>query len=247
MGKDIGEAIIRPLKNSLDDMPVHVRQLAEMFRKHGKKQKDNDSEITDLDNTEVPQPLRDGWRRDGDTPNSVVGDRHGTRPDPSEYLDQSYIDQHLARFENGASRIYVSGSLHQWGPGQADHTTFVFPTDELQTILDETGGDAQQLALRLGMDADFYLDSDGNPLPVEIRNFTPDELSGLRMPSGNEGGANPKWIPGGYLPTGIPEAVIDVPESATGYGNLDTGGTDYNHGLWPGTGQGLTLTNNAND
>ena len=122
--------------------------------------------------------------------------------------------------------------------------------DELQTILDETGGDAQQLALRLGMDADFYLDSDGNPLPVEIRNFTPDELSGLRMPSGNEGGANPSWIPGGYLPTGIPEAVIDVPESATGFGKIDpdgSGGTDYNHGLWPGTSQSLTLTNNAND
>lgn len=31
----------------------------------------------------------------------------------------------------------------------------------------------------------------------------------LRMPSGNEAGANDYWIPGGLLPEGMPEAVID--------------------------------------
>jgi hypothetical protein len=36
----------------------------------------------------------------------------------------------------------------------------------------------------------------------------------LCMPSGNEAGANEQWIPGGHLPQGTPEAVIngaDVP------------------------------------
>jgi filamentous hemagglutinin len=33
---------------------------------------------------------------------------------------------------------------------------------------------------------------------------------GLRIPSGNEAGASDQWIPGGNLPTGISEAVIDV-------------------------------------
>lgn len=32
---------------------------------------------------------------------------------------------------------------------------------------------------------------------------------GGRIPSGNEAGANPQWEPGGHLPTGIPEIVID--------------------------------------
>ncbi len=34
---------------------------------------------------------------------------------------------------------------------------------------------------------------------------------GSRMPSGNEAGANPQWIPGGYTSGGVMEAVIDSP------------------------------------
>jgi len=33
--------------------------------------------------------------------------------------------------------------------------------------------------------------------------------SGLRMPSGNEFGANEKWIPGGKTSGGILEATVD--------------------------------------
>jgi hypothetical protein len=36
----------------------------------------------------------------------------------------------------------------------------------------------------------------------------PFELN-IRIPSGNEMGANALWFPGGYLPTGYLEAVID--------------------------------------
>lgn len=230
-----GDAAIRPLLRALDDTPVHIRQLAEMFRKHGQKHNRNTNAVTDLDRADVPEPLHDGWKKDTWTPNDVVGTGHGNRPDPSEYLDQSYVDRHLARFDEGASRIYKSDDLHKYGPGNGG-VTFVFPTSELQKILDETGGDARALAIRLGMPSDYYLDKAGNPVDVEIRHFTPDELTGIRVPTGNEGGANPQWIPGGYLPTGDPEAVIDIPESATGHNS------DYNHGLWPGTAQGLKLT-----
>lgn len=31
----------------------------------------------------------------------------------------------------------------------------------------------------------------------------------LRIPSGNEAGANDLWIPGGLLPDGLSEAVVD--------------------------------------
>jgi len=33
--------------------------------------------------------------------------------------------------------------------------------------------------------------------------------SGVRLPSGNESGANPLWIPGGQLPGGKLEAVVN--------------------------------------
>jgi hypothetical protein len=42
--------------------------------------------------------------------------------------------------------------------------------------------------------------------PVRIDVIDP---KGLRMPSGNEWGANSKWIPGGYTTEGIIEAIID--------------------------------------
>jgi len=237
----IGREVIQPIKNALDDMPVHMRQLSEMFRRHGQKQNRNTVGVDDLDATDVPDALRDGWRSDTDwTPESVVSWK-GDAPDPEDYLDADYIAQHLSRFDDGASRIYFSDSLHAWGPGQADHSTFVFPTSELQDILDSSGGSADDIADNLGIDRKWFYDESGNPVPVEIRHFDPSELDNLRMPSGNESGANEHWIPGGYLPTGIPEAVIDVPESATGIGNVGKGGSDYNPGLWPGTAQGLDL------
>ncbi|MGM7667921.1 hypothetical protein [Microbacterium sp. A93] len=208
-------------------MPIHVRQLAEMFRKHGRKQDRNTSDVQNLDSADVTHPLQNAWRPDSKwEPNDVVDVGHGNRPHPSEYLDQSYIDQHLDRFQDGASRIYISSNLAEYGPGN-NGTTFVFPTSELKTIIDETGGDARQLAIRLGMDPDYYLGADGLPVAVEIRNFAPSELSNLDIPRGNEGGANPQWIPGGYLPTGDPEAVISIPKSEPGH--------------WPGTTQDLTL------
>ena len=49
---------------------------------------------------------------------------------------------------------------------------------------------------------------DGNTL-TRVDFDAPAELD-LRMPSGNEAGANDKWIPGGRLPDGAAEAVIDV-------------------------------------
>lgn len=231
----IGNEVIRPLLNSLDGMPIHVRQLSEMFRKHGRRQNDSTTRVDDLDQTDVPDSLAASWRSDSEwTPDHVQNANYP--PDPSDYLDGDYISQHLSRFDDGASRIYFSDSLHANGPGQRDGSTFVFPSAELQRVLDETGGDANLVADALGIERKWFFGPDGNPVDVEIRHFDPSELTNLRIPSGSEAGRNEHWIPGGYLPTGIPEAVIDVPSSATGTR------IDYNPGLWPGTAQSLTLT-----
>ena len=133
----IGKAVIRPLRDALDDMPVHVRQLSEMFRKHGQKQNRNVGGVTDLDATDVPTPLQNGWKPDGWTPNDVVGAGKGDRPDPGDYLDGDYVRQHLDQFADGATRIYRKSSLEDWGPGN-NGTTYVFPTDQLQDVIDRS-------------------------------------------------------------------------------------------------------------
>jgi len=43
-----------------------------------------------------------------------------------------------------------------------------------------------------------------NPVLVEVA-----KPSGLRMPSGNEPGANVQWKAGGYTSGGVPEAIVD--------------------------------------
>lgn len=218
MGKDIGEAIIRPLKNSLDDMPVHVRQLADMFRKHGKKQKRNDSEVTDLDNTGVPQELSDGWKKDSwHTPDRVVAGGKQNRPYPAEYLDNDYIQQHIARFDDGATRFYRADSLDKYGPGN-NGTTFVFPTSEIDDIIKKADGDPTKLGTMLGLGENFFVDADGKAVDIIRADFDPEQLmnGNIRMPRGTEGGANAQWIPGGYLPEGIPEAVFNVSDGSGG-------------------------------
>ena len=232
----IGKAVIRPLKDSLDGVPVHVRQLAEMFRKHGRKHDRNTSEVQNLDATDVTHPLKDGWKPDGWTPKDVVGAGKGDRPNPSDYLDDDYIRTHLDQFQNGGTHFYRTGSLEGYGPGNnmaadGSNTTYIFPTDKLDELMQQVDS-PEDLGEALGLGRDFFAGGD-----VQVRDFAPHELDGLRMPSGNEGGTDAdKWIPGGYLPSGIPEAVIDIPDYAKGTNN-----GIYNPGEWPGSPRPFSL------
>lgn len=207
------EAIV-PLKRALDDMPVHVKQLAHMFRRHGTQHRRNRGQVTELDAQRVPQDLRDGWNEGGVLPTHVVQTRKGDRPDPGSYLNADYIEQHRRRFDDGGVRFYRTASLDQWGPANRG-TTFIFPKSEFDSIQAAAGGDPRRLGDQLGLGDDFFVDADGNPVPVQIASFSPGDLADgdVRIPSGNEGGANDYWIPGGYLQNGIPEAVIDLPPS----------------------------------
>ena len=82
---------------------------------------------------------------------------------------------------------------------------------ELNKIIQESDGDVSQIEIALGFDSGYLGE---NPVIVKFNN-----VSGLRMPQGNELGADPKyWIPGGYTSGGIKEAVIDpAPEGSYTY------------------------------
>ena len=60
--------VVRSLKNALDGMPVHVRQLGEMFRRHGRTQKRSIADVHDLDamHVDAPRPrTTPGFHADG--------------------------------------------------------------------------------------------------------------------------------------------------------------------------------------
>lgn len=135
----------------------------------------------------------------------IVALPKGARPDPVTYLSPSYISDHLAQFDDGATRFMTSNNLSKYGIGQADGTSFVMPKGEADALLASTKGNPRALEKALGL-PDNFLDS--NSL-VRVDIPKPEDLH-LRIPSGNEAGANSQWIPGGKLPTGNSEAVIDV-------------------------------------
>ena len=144
-----------------------------------------------------------------DKSDEIVQMEKGTRPDPAEYLPQEYIDHHLDKFSDGATRFMPESNLEKYGIAQRDGTSFVMPKSEADAMIEATRGDPRAMERALGLPEGF-LDSNG---VVRIDIAHPDEFN-LRIPSGNEAGANDQWIPGGQLPDGASEAVInggDIP------------------------------------
>ncbi|MFE8070090.1 RHS repeat-associated core domain-containing protein [Marinobacteraceae bacterium S3BR75-40.1] len=137
----------------------------------------------------------------------------GDRPkDPSTYLSEGFIASHLNRFSGGASFLMPKWALDEFGRefvGRPDGQ-FVMPSSEVDQVLRNSDGEMAKVEEELGIPEGQWQDTDF----VRIDVPSP-EKHGLRMPTGNEEGANDEWLPGGQLPTGHSEAVIDpVPKGS---------------------------------
>jgi hypothetical protein len=128
----------------------------------------------------------------GRTPEEILVTPKGSRPAPAEYLTPAYIQKHLKQFEGSASRFMTEGNLNKYGIGQKDGTSFVMPKAEADALLASTKGEPRAMERALGL-PDGFLDNN-RLVRVDISN---PQGSGLRVPSGNEAGANELWIPGG--------------------------------------------------
>ncbi|RYZ85933.1 MAG: hypothetical protein EOP04_14940 [Proteobacteria bacterium] len=120
-------------------------------------------------------------------------------------MPEKYIEDHLAHFEGGASRFTTKERLLKYGPSREDGTTFVVPNATANDILFRTGGDKRKLEKILGL-KEYELE---NSQLVRIDISDPSAFN-ARIPSGREAGANSEWLPGGRLPDGDREAVIDI-------------------------------------
>ncbi|HTZ16442.1 MAG TPA: NAD(+)--arginine ADP-ribosyltransferase [Mycobacterium sp.] len=134
----------------------------------------------------------------------ILAMEKGTRPDPSEYLSPEYIEHHLDKFHDGATRFMPENNLDKYGIAQRDGTSFVMPKNEADALMEATRGDPRALERALGLHEGFL---DSKKL-VRIDISQPGDFN-LRIPSGNEAGANEQWIPCGLLPDGAAEAVVD--------------------------------------
>lgn len=102
-------------------------------------------------------------------------------------------------------RRSLEARFEKYGIAQRDGTSFIMPGHEATELLAKTAGDKRALEQALGLPENFL---DTNAL-VRVDIPDPKQLN-LRIPSGNEAGANEFWIPGGKLPDGNSEAVIDA-------------------------------------
>jgi hypothetical protein len=127
------------------------------------------------------------------------------RPDPSEYLPSEYIQKHLANFDQGAARFTTKRKLDTFGPANTDGKTFVMPAAEADDLFKSVNGDKRAIEKALGLKAN---ELDGDVL-VRIDVPNPKKVN-VAMPSGKERSANENWLPGGKVPGGNNEAVVDL-------------------------------------
>ena len=136
----------------------------------------------------------------------------GERPDPTTYLSQEYIKEHLAQFDDGVSIIMTEQNYEKFVLGNDyigipdDGTQFVLPKGVCDDVAREADGDISVYEKMLGFDEGHFAKG-GGLVRIDVEDIA--DLN-LRIPNGNEYGANSHWIPGGYTDGGVPEAVSDL-------------------------------------
>jgi hypothetical protein len=187
-----------------ETLMAQFRRIARLHRKRARDRADkmeSDAEaIRDLDRFDhMPDDLE-----------RVHGLPNGSRPHPSTYFEEADLADHVSRFENGGTRFMPRAQLIEHGPGHRDGTSFIMSADEVDDMLELTGGNQARMEAELGLPPGGL---DGDLVRVD---FPSPADHGVRMPSGNEPGANDQWLPGGTLPGGISEAVIDAGDLVEG-------------------------------
>lgn len=140
----------------------------------------------------------------------IINIPKGKRPLPSNYLKWRYRHRHQRNFRRGASFLIPKYILDKYGRatlGRQDGL-FVMSNKQMDDLLQKANGQLTFIETELGIPAGLW----NNAILLRIDIRRPKRLH-LRIPSGNETGANDLWIPGGKLPNGYLESVIDpVPE-----------------------------------
>lgn len=146
---------------------------------------------------------------------AILATPKGERPDPSTYLDKKYIERHLKEFRQGASFImgldnYVMFVLTRKFIGREDNTCFVMPKTVCDDIAKAANGNLAVYEQALGFEPGYF-QGHGGLVRIDVLDVA--DLH-IRIPSGNEAGANAWWLPGGYTSGGVPEAISDlIPKS----------------------------------
>ena len=127
-------------------------------------------------------------------------------------MSQKYIDAYLAQFDDGVSVIQTEWAYNQYSKTNGfvgvpdDNSLFVMPKNYCDDVIARANGNISIIEKKLGFPEGYFRDG-GGLIRIDAPN-TP-ELN-IRIPSGNEAGANKLWIPGGKTSGGVPEAITNT-------------------------------------
>lgn len=149
--------------------------------------------------------------------------RWGERPNPEMLYSREYIETHIQNFEQGGSYL-VSKDVYDariaddiknpflGRPGEL----FISTTDEIDSALIKSNGNLAELEKIMGFDEGWF-SKHGGVVRIDIK----DPLSyEIRLPSGNEYGANAHFVPGGKTDGGALESVINNVPNEDGCRNI---------------------------
>jgi hypothetical protein len=148
----------------------------------------------------------------------VLSYSKGQRPLPNVYLTARHIEDHLKKFEQGVSFFCPQKIIDDFGSnlGRSDGV-YVIPKPVMDDLIKRTNGDIAEIEKELAIPKGDW--SNVKMSRVDVLN--PKDFD-LRMPSGNEVGANKFFTPGGYTAAGQPEAVINqIPKGKYTYKEIN--------------------------
>lgn len=144
--------------------------------------------------------------------NDILLTNKGLRPDPSTYLSDKYTKEHLAQFDDGISVLQRELEYSRYSEANGfvgvpdDNTLFVMPKKYCDKVLSKANGNLSIVERELGF-PEGYFKRGGGLVRIDADDVS---SSNIRIPSGNETGANDLWIPGGYTSGNVPEAVTNT-------------------------------------
>lgn len=141
----------------------------------------------------------------GISENDILNMPKGSRPDPATYLDSDYISKHLQTFrDEGGGFLFTDADIANPKYTSFNPTKFVMAGSDLRSVVTkyQATGDVTILEKALGYDPGYLAGKDIYMLELDNPKVV--------MPTGNEGGANSLWRPGGLTyPGGMREGVLD--------------------------------------
>lgn len=143
--------------------------------------------------------------KQGHSEAEIMAISKGRRPDPDTYLKPEYVQQHLDTFQKeGGGFFFTSDDIANPMYSSFNPKKFVMSGSDLDAVMAryKATGDVATLETALGYDP-------GSLAGKKIYMMKMDAPK-VVMPTGNEGGANLLWRPGGLThPGGMKEAVLD--------------------------------------